>query len=166
MASRLIGTTPFSEPMLISYQVDSQEQTSVKLESKHTILFVKIQLKMSVKWRPLCPRRDELRLYNVLGILPHLTATVKQNCSQTLSTYRENIEESVNACLVYYVKSVSTILTSLIFFAIYRVLVRQLIQNSSYHNQIRSTNIISRCCHAVCGSVSKVPVPSYSATCN
>ena len=112
-------------------------------------LFMKMHLKMSAKWRPLCPWRDELRLYYVLGILPPLTATIKQNCSQALSICRKNIEESVNACLVYYVKSMCTILTSLIFFAIYRVLVRQLIQNSSYHNQIISINIISRCCHTV-----------------
>ena len=57
MACRLLGVKPLLEPMLTYYQLDLQEHTSVKLESKHKKFpFIKIQLKMSsAKWRPFCP---------------------------------------------------------------------------------------------------------------
>ena len=70
MACRLFGAKPLPEPMLAYCQLDPQEQTSVKLESKYeTFHLWKFTWKCRLlNWRPFCPGGDELMATNTLRL--------------------------------------------------------------------------------------------------
>ena len=62
MACRLLGAKPLSKPMLCNYQLDLQEQTSMKFESKIKLFHSRKciwKCRLS-KWQPFCPGGDEL----------------------------------------------------------------------------------------------------------
>ena len=55
MASCLHSTKPFPEAIMTDWQLDSEEQTSVKFRSKYKLVIQKMHLKMmSAKWWPFC----------------------------------------------------------------------------------------------------------------
>ena len=71
MAWRLFGAMPLPEPMLGYYQLDSWEQVSVKFESEfyHSHSRKCICNCRLPKWRPFCPRRDEITIPRGYGVL-------------------------------------------------------------------------------------------------
>ena len=62
MACRLFGAKPLPEPMLVYCQLDSWEQVTVNVESEfYNFHSTKCIWKCRLpKWRPFCPRGDEL----------------------------------------------------------------------------------------------------------
>ena len=68
MACRLLGAKPLSKPMLGCCQLNPQEQTSV-IFFYQNFSFMKMLLNTSsAKWRPICPRGDQLIPHHTMYI--------------------------------------------------------------------------------------------------